>query len=175
MKITMIGRKVNLKENFKSFAEKKLAKLDRFFSEGADVNLTVTEQKKRFIVELTVRDMGMVFRAEEAADEMLDAVDVVVDSIVRQIRKNKTRLEKRMRSNAFDSFDLADAGEVAGEFEIVRSKMIALKPMDVEEAILQMELSGHMFYMFENAENGDVDVVYRRKDGRYGLLESSKE
>jgi putative sigma-54 modulation protein len=175
MKVTMIGRKVNLKDSFKDFAEKKLSKLDRFFSDDADAVLTVTVEKNRQTVELTVRDMGMVFRAEESADDMMNAMDVVVDVIIRQLRKNKTRLEKRMRSAAFAGIDFADDGETAGDFEIVRSKMISLKPMDVEEAILQMELTGHMFYMFENADTGEVNVVYRRKDGRYGLLESSRE
>ena len=148
-----------------------MKKLEKFFSDEAEAAVTVTVEKNRQTVEVTVRDAGLVFRAEETAPDMLDAVDSVVDVLVRQIRKHKTRLEKRMRQSAFDDTE----PEPQAEYEIVRSKRFELRPMDVEEAILQMEMVGHLFYMFRNAQTGLVSVVYRRKDGRYGLIEPDEE
>lgn len=175
MKITMIGRKVTLKDSFKEFAQKKLSKLDKFFGEDADATVTVTVEKNHQRVEVTVRDMGMVFRAEQIADDMKDAIEAVVDILVRQIRKNKTKLEKRTHAEGFSRSEFFGSDEEENNYEIVRTKHISVKPMDVEEAILQMEMVGHMFYMFEDASSGDINVVYKRNDGKYGLLESVRK
>ncbi|MFR1436321.1 MAG: ribosome hibernation-promoting factor, HPF/YfiA family [Acutalibacteraceae bacterium] len=174
MKITMTGRKVTLRPTFVERTETKLSKLDKFFDTDAAADVTVTAERDLHRVEVTIRCSGMVFRAEEAAEDMNEAVDRLVDILLRQIRKNKTRLEKRLRSGAFvDSIE--PEAEESETYRIVRSKSFPVKPLDVEEAILQMNLTGHQFYMFRNMDSGEINVVYRRKNGDYGLLEPNPE
>lgn len=170
MKVTITGRKVNLKDSFKERVQKKLAKFDRFFDEKAEASVTVHVETGRQTVEITVRDTnGMIYRAEETAADMLDALEKVGDVLFRQICRNKDRLERRLKEGAFDDID-----EPADEdgFRVVRSKSFSMKPMGVEEAILQMNLLGHMFFVFNNMDNDCVSVVYRRKDGDYGLIDT---
>ena len=168
MKIVITGRKCSPRESFKERAEKKLAKVERFFGDEAEAKITATVEKSGQTVEITVINNGMIFRAQERAENMNDALDKCVDSLVRQIRKNKTKLEKRMRSAAFD--ELNDGADVADEKEYD-----LVKPQTVDEAILQMNMLGHEFYMFINEATGLVSVVYCRIDGGYGLLEPSAE
>lgn len=179
MKITYIARNVNLKDNFKERVEKKLSKFDRIFSDTVSANVTVTLQKNSQTVELTIRDNGMLYRAENTCEEMNDAVDRVVDIIGGLIRKNKTRLEKKNKSGMEIESFLSEYDFKYGNtydddeedtFEIARTKTIPVKPMSVEEAILQMNLLNHQFYMFQDAETDEISLVYKRKDGRYGLL-----
>ena len=175
MKIAITSRKVNLRDNFKERVEKKLSKFNRIFDEDAQANVTVTLEKNRQTVEITIRQNGMVYRAEQTAEEMNDALDAVIEVLGRQIRKNKCRLEKKMRAAVLDDFlaqeELEEDDMEEKEYEVVRSKRFPVKPLDVEEAILQMNMVGHQFYMYRNAETGEINVVYRRKDGTYGLLE----
>ena len=171
MKITTVGRKCSLRENFKERAEKKLAKIDRFFGDDAEAKVTATVEKSIQIVEVTVLYKGMIFRAEEKAQNMNDALDSCVDSLVRQIRKNKTRVEKKLKTGDFDSIVApSEPVEEEVDFEVVRSKTVSLKPQSVEEAILQMNLLDHKFYMFLNSDTDSVNVVYKRNDGGYGVL-----
>lgn len=171
MKITITGRKCSPRDSFKDHAEKKLAKIERFFGPDLEAKVTVTVEKSSQIVEITVNNNGMVFRAQERAENMNEALDKCVDTLIRQIRKNKTRIEKKLRASNFDAFaDEAEAVPEEVEFELVRTKTISLKPQSVEEAILQMNLVGHQFYVFLNEESGDVNVVYRRNDEGYGLI-----
>ena len=180
MKITTTGRKVNLRDNFKNLAQKKLSRFDRIFDEDAEANVVVTVEKNRQTVEVTIRQPGMICRAEATEPEMNDALDRVVSALGRQIRKNKTRLEKRVHSGAIDQYvvDYPEQEEAGlpedGAYEVVRRKHFYVKPMAVEEAILQMNLLGHQFFMFRSEETGEISVVYRRKDGAYGLLEPSE-
>lgn len=171
MKITTIGRKCTLRDSFKEHAEKKLAKIDRFFGDNAEAKVTATVEKNVQIVEVTVLNGGMVFRSQERADNMNDALDLCVDSLIRQIRKNKTRIEKKLRDGAFDGYVGDYNVDEEPEYEVVRTKSVSLRPETVDEAILKMNLVGHRFYMFLNAETGNVSVVYVRNDGGYGLLE----
>ena len=171
MKITITGRKCSPRDSFKDHAEKKLAKIERFFGPDLEAKVTVTVEKSSQIVEITVNNNGMVFRAQERAENMNEALDKCVDTLIRQIRKNKTRIEKKLRASNFDAFaDEAEAVPEEVEFELVRTKTISLKPQSVEEAILQMNLVGHQFYVFLNEESGDDNVVYRRNDEGYGLI-----
>ena len=171
MKITITGRKCSPRDSFKDHAEKKLAKIERFFGPDLEAKVTVTVEKSSQIVEITVNNNGMVFRAQERAENMNEALDKCVDTLIRQIRKNKTRIEKKLRASNFDAFaDEAEAVPEEVEFELVRTKTISLKPQSVEEAILQMNLVGHQFYVFLNEESGDVNVVYKRNDEGYGLI-----
>ncbi|MBQ7717756.1 MAG: ribosome-associated translation inhibitor RaiA [Clostridia bacterium] len=173
MKITITGRKMELTESMKQAAEKKISKLSKFFSDDAEATVTFSIEKDRHTVEATIYYNGMIYRAQETNADMYAALDRVVDVIERQIRKNKTRLEKRLRANAFDkSADFVGASvEEEKEFNIVKTKRYALKPMSAEEAILQMNLLGHEFYLFKNAETNDNNLVYKRKNGDYGLIE----
>lgn len=175
MTITITGRKVTLKDSFKERVEKKLKKFDRFFDDEAQANVTVTLEKNRQTVEVTIKSSGMIFRAEETQPLMEDALDKVTDALVRQIRKNKTKLEKRLRENAFDAINMADEVIEETDFKIVKAKKFPVKPLDVEEAILQMNMLGHEFFMFRNATTGEINVVYRREDGDYGILEPDSE
>lgn len=179
MKITITGRKVNLRDNFKELAKKKLSRFDRIFDEDAEANVVVTLERNRQTVEITIRSQGMIFRAEATDYEMNDALDQVVSSLGRQIRKNKNRLEKEIHSAALDQYveeylhtTEEDSSE---EYKIVRTKHFFVKPLSVDEAILQMNMLGHQFFMFRNETNGEINVVYRRKDGNYGLLEPDME
>lgn len=174
MKITITARKLNLKDSFKERVEKKLSKFNKFFGDDADANVTVTLEKNRQTVEVTIKYLGYIYRAEETAEDMEDALDVVVERLARQIRKNKTRLERRVKT----AIDISDFAPIVPEeddeikYNVVRSKHFNVKPMDVEEAILQMNLLGHEFYMFRNMETNEINVVYQRKNGDYGLLEA---
>ncbi len=171
MKITIIGRKCTPRESFKAHAEKKLAKIERFFGSDAEAKVTANVEKSSQSVEITVVYNGMIFRAEERAENMNEALDKCVDALVRQIRKNKTRVEKKLHSGSIDSFIVNEAPvEEEIEFNVVRSKAVAVKPQSVEEAILQMNLLGHKFYMFKNAESNQINVVYKRNDDGYGVL-----
>jgi putative sigma-54 modulation protein len=168
MNITVIGRKCTPRENFKERAEKKLTKIDRFFGEGASAKVTATVEKSSQSVEITVFNDGLIFRAEARGQNLNDALDDCVDLLVRQIRKNKTKVEKRLKSGAFDDF--AEPEPEEKEFELVRTKVIPVKPQSVDEAILQMNMLGHLFYVFRNSADDTVSVVYRRNDGGYGLI-----
>ena len=170
MKITVIGRKVNLRNNFKDLVERKLQKFDRIFDPDAEATVTVTMEKNRQTVEITIEQRGMIYRAEDTALEMNEALDHVMAALGRQIRKNKTRLE-RMKKMAPDAEFAEEYYELPDEEpEIVREKRFFVEVMSPEEAILQMDMLGHEFFLFRDDESGEVNVVYRRKDGSYGLL-----
>lgn len=180
MKITYTARKVNLRENFKERVEKKLLKFEKLFSDEAVANVVVTLEKNRQTVEITIRDNGMVYRVESTMPEMNDALDKVVDMLMRQIRKNKTKLAKRMKSGSIDDFVMQTVNEESDEVEddeykVVRKKQILIKPISVDEAILEMNMVNHNFFMFINAETDEVNVVYRRSDGDYGVLEPAAD
>ncbi len=173
MNITVTGRKVTVKDTFKEMIAKELKKLDRFFEDDADAKVTVTVEANRQTVEITIRAGGIVYRAEQTAPRMEDALDKAVDDLIRKIRKNKTRVEKRLRAGSFDAPPLWDEVDVEDEEElsIVKTKKISVKPLSAEEAVLQMELLGHNFFMFRNDDTGEINLVYRRKNGDYGLIE----
>lgn len=178
MKISITGRKVNLRDNFKELATKKLSRFDRIFDEDAQANVVVTLERNRQTVEITIKSRGRIYRAEATDFEMNDALDQVISALGRQIRKNKTRLEKEIHSSALDEYVqdyLHSSEEESGEYKIVRKKHFFVKPLSVEEAILQMNLLGHQFFMFRDEESGEINVVYKRKDGNYGLLEPDVE
>ena len=167
MNITIVGRKCNPREDFRLRAEKRLSKIDKLFGEEAAAKITATVEKTCHIVEVTVTKSGMIFRAEESAENMIDALDECVDSLIRQIRKNKTRLDKKLHSAVLDDF-MEPVDEE--DFDIIREKTISLKPQSVEEAILQMNPLGHKFYMFLNADTDEINVVYKRNATGYGVI-----
>lgn len=178
MKITYTARKVNLRDNFKDRVEKKLSKFEKIFSDNSEVNVVVTLEKNRQTVEITVRDNSMVYRAESTMAEMNDALDKVCDILMRQIRKNKTKLEKRIKSGSIDDFVMQNPQTDVTEdddYTVVRKKQVIMKPISVDEAILEMNMVNHNFFMFINADTDEVNVVYKRADGNYGLLEAAAD
>ena len=177
MTITYTARKVTLRDNFKERVEKKLAKFQKIFSDKAEAHVVVTVEKNRQTVEITIRDNKMIYRAESTMSEMNDALDRVVDILMRQIRKNKTRLEKRVKAGGIDALtaDMPAQEDPEEEYQVVRKKQVMLKPINVEEAILEMNMINHDFFMFINAETDEMNVVYRRANGNYGVLEPTKD
>ena len=177
MKFTFACKKVSLNDSVKAYAEKKVAKLEKFFHEEHEANVTfAVEKKNRCVVEVMLRGQsGTLFRAvcEDADGDMRGAIDEAVSQIERKIRKNKTRLAKNLRSEAIVP-ELPEEFEVQEEheFEIVRTKRFAVKPMSPDEAILQMNLLGHNFYVFRNTDDDTVAVVYKRNNGGYGIIET---
>ena len=177
MNVVFVAKKVTLTDDFKQKAEKKLIKIEKVLQDPT-VNVAVTAIKDMAIVELTIKNNNYIFRAEKSAVDKLDALDDAVDTIIRQIRKNKTRLEKKLNDWLRHAADvlLYYRGLLKNweedQFDVVKYKKFNLKPMDVTEAILQMNLLGHTFFMYRDAQTNDVNVVYRRKDGNYAVLES---
>ncbi len=168
MNITYIGRQVNVYEDQKQLVEKKLAKFDRYFPGQADATVTFRKIRDNECMEITISVGNTLFRAEEQAEKYSIALTRCIDVIEGQIRKNKTRLEKRMRS----SFVSPEAGDMIEDTEAfrIRTKRFTLKPMTAEEAILQMNLIGHSFFVYADADTGDTNVVYKRDDGSFGLI-----
>ena len=179
MKFTFACKKVALNDSIKDYAEKKISKLDRYFPEEADAFVTfAVEKKNRFVVELTIRAAnGTLFRAQEEDPDgdMRGAIDEAVAFIDRRIRKNKTRLARNLRPDALTSnipaeFDVVEEND----FDIIRTKRFSVKPMTTDEAVLQMNLLGHSFYVFRNIDNNVICVVYHRNSGGYGLIETEE-
>lgn len=170
MKMTITAKKMQIPQNFTEYAEKRLnSKLDKFFGEEADAKITMATHKNLIVIELTVDYNNMMYRAEQSAVDKEDALDAAIDKIIRQIRRNKTRVEKKLKESAFQ--DVYEDVVVESDYEVIRHKKFVMHPMDVEEAILQMNLLGHTFFMFLNANTGETNVVYKRADGKYAVLE----
>jgi len=181
MKYHFIEKKLQVDPEVKAYAEKKVGKLDKFFRLESDATVAFSTERGRCRVEVTLNNNGMFFRASELTSDMYVSLDAACALIERQIRKNKTRLEKKLREGAPEwnekpAFVPADADEEdADSFEIVRTKRFPLKPMTPEEAILQMNLLEHAFFAFLNMEDDDsFSVVYRRKNGGYGLISGTE-
>ncbi len=171
MKITVSGKQLTVRPSLKELTEKKLAKFDRFFGDDAEAIVVYSARHDLQYIEITIRYNGTIFRSEEGADTFQTAIDQAIDSLERQIRKNKTRLEKRLRTGAFADYDADEDYDEEEEFN-VRVKSFDVKPMSLEEAILQMNLLEHQFFVFRDAETENICVVYCRKDGNYGLIQT---
>ena len=174
MKYKLIGKNLEVSDVLRTRIEKKFKKLEKFFAPETEALVTMSIQKNWHILELTIVHNGITFRAEEKTDDMYASIDKVVDIVERQIRKNKTRLSRKMHENAFKNVDASeDIGFIVEEqdYMVKRTKKFPIKPMTVDEAILQMNLLGHEFFVFTNSETRQVNVVYRRKEESYGLIE----
>ncbi len=173
MKTIVSGRNMDVTSALRDTVQSKLGKLDRFFHKELEAQVTLSVEKNRHIMEVTIPLNGSILRAEESTDDMYRSIDSVVDKLTRQLEKQKNKLENRINRYETIRFENIKDDEtgIAEEFKIVRTKRFAMKPMNSEEAVLQMELLGHNFYVFADAETNDVNVVYKRKDGNYGLIE----
>ena len=175
MKFTFIEKKMAPSDSLRAYAEKKVSKIDRLFRTESEANVTFSTERGRFTAEITIKNNGTFFRAHETTSDMYASVDSAVATIERQIRKNKTRLAKKLREGAFErevqpEYVPADDTVEAGAFEVVRRKRFPIKPMSVEEAILQMDLLEHTFFVFRDvAADGAVSVVYRPHLRRGGV------
>ncbi len=181
MKFVISGKKITITDNLRDYAERKINKLDKYFRDGAEANVVFSLERGRVKAEVTVKSGDLYYRSSETTSDKLASLDAAVSGIERQIHKYKTRLEKRLRSGSLDSIPLEagfelDPRETEPKLEIVRSKRFSIKPMTVEEACMQMELLDHEFYVFRNQDADEgFAVVYRRKDGGYGLIEPEDE
>ncbi len=175
MKTTITAKKMQIPQNFTEYAQEKInSKLSKFFGDEADAKIVLSEIKNQIIVELTVKYNSIIYRSERSAVDKNDALDEAIDKIIRQIRKNKTKIEKKLKDTAFkDSF--TEPVEDVSDYTVIKEKKFKLRPMDVEEAILQMNLLSHEFFMFLNAKTGTINVVYKRADGNYAVLEPDNE
>ncbi len=177
MKFTFTEKKVSLPKSLRGYAEKKVGKLERYFKTEPEANLVFSVEREQNKVELTIRAGSTILRVSESTSDMFASVDAAVTSMERQLRKHKTRLEKRLRQDAFvraaeeDEPSTLVPDEEEREFEVVRTKRFSIKPMTVDEAILQMDLLDHTFFAFKNEDNGAFAVVYKRNNGGYGLIE----
>ena len=176
MKFTFTEKRMDSSEALRAYSMRKIGKLDRFFKNEADAYVTFSVERGRFLAEITIRSNGLFYRASELTNDMYASVDSGVAAIERQIRRNKTRLEKKLREGALEAEQIpayvsAAEEEEKDEFKIVRSKRFSIKPMSPEEAILQMNLLDHEFFVFRNMEENDAfSIVYKRKQGGYGLI-----
>lgn len=171
MKITVVGRQMSVRDSLKALVEKKLSKFDRFFDEEAEAVVKFGHVRDLERLEITINAGGMLLRCEEESSTFENAMDECIESLERQLRKNKTRLERRLRAGAFSPENFTDADEPLEEDNsVLRVKTFRMKPMTPDEAILQMNLLGHSFFVFRNSENETTCVVYRRNDGAYGLI-----
>lgn len=175
MKFTFAEKKMDSSEELRAYSVRKISKLDRFFKSEAEAFVTFSLERGRFLAEITIHNNGLYYRASELTNDMYASVDSGVASIEKQIRRNKTRLEKRLREGALEREPVpayvSAEDEADEEFKIVRNKRFSIKPMSAEEAILQMNLLGHEFFVFRNMDSDDaVSVVYKRRQGGYGLI-----
>lgn len=182
MKLTISGRQMELTQAIKENVESKLSRLDKYISPDTDVKVTVSARKGRQKIEVTISPKnGHVIRAEESQENLYPAIDLVVDKLKIQLRKYKGKMQKRHQESQSIRFDTAEINDIILEedfeeyeeepFEIKRRKKVNVKPMNEEEAVLQMELVGHDFYLFRNSETNEISLVYKRKNGGYGIIE----
>ena len=172
MNYTITGRNIDVTEGLKSAIYEKIGKLEKYFRPDTDVHVTLSVEKNRQKIEVTIPVKGKVIRSEQVSSDMYVSIDLVEEVLERQMRKYKTRLTaSRQDTNAFSPEYIQDTASEPDEIKIVRTKRFAVKPMDPEEACLQMELSGHDIFVFRNAETDEISVVYKRNGNTYGLIE----
>lgn len=174
MKISYVGKNITIRENFKGQVEKKLQRLDKYFEDDVEAKATFSTNGNFKTVEVTIwLKSGTIIRSEETSDDMLSSVDMAVESLDNQLRKYKTKLKSR-KNDSIRYEEVVEDEETISEDqkpEVVKVKKVGLKPMFIEDAILQMELLGHDFFVYQDAEIDKVSVVYKRNDGNYGLIE----
>jgi putative sigma-54 modulation protein len=174
MRVSVIAKNTTVTPALKDMVEKKLSKVKRYFDPEVEAKATLSIQKNKQKVEITIPFNGIILRAEEITEDMYKSIDLVVTKLERQIRKQRTKLARRNHESLrFPQSDEVALGDDVTETngEVVKVKRFGVKPMSVEEAILQMELVGHNFFVYQDSDENKVCVVYKRKDGDYGLLE----
>ena len=175
---TVRGKNIDITPSLREYVEKRVGKVTKYFDNVGEISVVLTASKGRHTVEVTVPiPGGVLLRGEETTMDMYTSIDLVVEKLERQIRKHKTKLERRFREAGFHAEEVKDAVTAPGredegeEYEVVKQKHFVVKPMDVQEAIMEMNLLNHSFFVFRDAQTEEVSVVYRRDDGKYGLIE----
>ena len=172
MNLVISGKNLDITEGLRSAIEEKIGKLERYFTDTTEVHVTLSTEKNRQKIEITIPMKGSIIRAEEVSSDMYVSIDLVEEVIDRQLRKYKNKLIDKEQNAAHLSQSFIEADDFEDEdIQIIRSKKFAMKPMDPEEACVQMELIGHNFFVFRNSETDEVNVVYKRKGNTYGLIE----
>lgn len=175
MKYNIRGEKVEITDAIKSYIEDKIGKLDKYFEDADAIvaNVVIKVRGKEQKMEITVPAMHFTLRSEESHDDLYAAIDLTVDKLERQIRKNKTKINSKIKKNIIQNFeiDLEDSFEEE-DSRVLKRKKIDMKPMDEEEALLQMNMLGHSFFVFKNVDTDSICVLYLRKDGNYGIIET---
>lgn len=172
MKFIIIGKNIEVTEGLKSAVHEKIGKLERYFTPETEIHVTLSVEKDRQKIEVTIPMKGNIVRAEQVSSDMYVSIDLVEEIIERQLRKYKNKLvDQKQSALSFSQAFVEEESVDDDEVKITRSKKFAMKPMDPEEACVQMELLGHNFYVFRNAETDEVNVVYKRKGNTYGLIE----
>ena len=175
MKYNIRGEKVEVTPAIKSYIEDKIGKLDKYFDDASNINANVVikvrgkEQK----IEITVPAMHYTLRSEESHSDLYAAIDLTVDKLERQIRKNKTKINSKIKRNVIQNFEMDLEDNFEEDSKVLKRKKVDMKPMNEEEAILQMEMLGHSFFVFKNADTDSICVLYLRKDGNYGIIETN--
>ena len=177
IKFSIRGENLEVTDALRTYVEEKVAKIEKYFTEEQELNAKVNlkvYRDKRSKVEVTIPLGGITLRAEDISQDMYGSIDLVVDKIERQIRRNKTKIERKHRQKVATGQVFTDelVEQVENEVKVVRTKQVDLKPMDMEEAIMQMELIGHSFFVYRDTETDAISIVYRRNDGNYGLIET---
>ncbi len=173
MKVIVTGRNLVITEAIRDQVEKKLSKFDKYFKSDVEAHATFSTQKNNHIVEVTIPlKSGSLFRAEGRTEDMYASIDEAIEKIAKQMKKHKTKIEKKFHAHESIKFEaIPETAEKEQDVSIVKTKRFAVKPMHPEEAVLQMELLGHDFFVFLNGETEEVNVVYKRRDGDFGLIE----
>lgn len=175
MKYTISGKNINITDGLKSAAIDKISKLERYFDADTEAIITLSVEKDRQKIEVTIPVKGNIIRAEQVSNDMYTSIDLVEETIERQLKKYKNKIIDSKQSAGFTPEYIQEDYDDADEIKIVKSKRFGIKPMDPEEACLQMELLGHSFYVFCNSQTDEVNVVYKRKNGTFGLIEPTFE
>ena len=171
MNITVYGKNIQLTDALKDVTNKKISRLEKFFNKEVEIKVVLSVEKLRQKVEVTIPFNGRIIRVEESSDDMYSSIDDAVESLEKQIRKHKTKLQDKKHSAESIKFENVEPLDEEDDFKVVKTKRFAIKPMSVEEAVLQMDLLRHDFFVFLNADTEEVNVVYKRKDSNYGLIE----
>ncbi len=175
MKYIISGRNIEITEGLKSAVVDKIGKLERYFTEETEAQITLSVEKDRQKIEVTIPVKGSTIRAEQTSTDMYVSIDLVEETIERQLKKYKTKLTTKWQTGSFTKTYIDEDYDDSNEIKIVKTKRFGIKPMNAEEACLQMELLGHNFYVFCNDQSDEVNVVYKRKDGAFGLIEPTFE
>lgn len=171
VRITVRGKNVEVTDALHDYVAKRVSKLEKYFGSIEKAIITLSIEKDRHVVEVTIPLNGIILRGEEETEDMYASIDLVIAKLEKQIAKHKTRLSRKLKNQTLREPLILEPEITEEEVKIVRSKRFNLKPMPVEEAVMQMNLLGHSFFVFRNAETEEVNVVYRRKNGDYGLIE----
>ena len=175
MKVTITGKNFNTYQHLEDTIEKKLEKLDKYFSEDIDAKVVLSKEKNKDKIEVNINAKGAQFRTEQAAEDVYEGLDKAIDKLSRQMTKFKGKLQKKYQDNKSVRFEAIPQPEETEEVgKLVRTKKVALRPMSAEDAVLEMEMSGHDFFLFLDEETDSVNAVYKRKDDNYGVLETTE-